>query len=43
MTDEYRQQMQNGDKVSIQAAPIVVQQLSNNIDPAKVYNQLDVS
>ena len=44
MTDEYRQQMQSGDsKIIVQTPPIVVQQLSSNIDPSKVYNQVDVS
>lgn len=44
MTEEYRQQMQSGDnnKIIVQTPPIVVQQLSSNIDPSKVYNQVDV-
>jgi hypothetical protein len=44
VTEEYRQQMQSADKFNVQTPPIVVQQLSSsNLDPSKVYNQVDVS
>lgn len=44
VTEDYRQQMGSADKFSIQTPPIVVQQLSSsNLDPGKIYNQVDVS
>lgn len=42
MTEEYRIQMQSTDKNVITSPPIVVQQLTTNVDPSKGYNHVEV-